>query len=280
MSVLHASERLAAIAALPDDRIDLAEAALLIVAGLDEPGPPDAAACLRELDALARSAADYLRPHESARTRLEALGRFLFEQEGFRGNAADYYDARNSFLHEVLRRRTGIPITMALLYLELGKRLGLPLEGVNFPGHFLVRHTAPQGAILIDPFSGNLMDEAACTALLERMGAPTSLPAPEQLRTAPPRLILRRMLTNLKLIYLQQGAWTQALTCMERILLLAPDDPGELRDRGLLHHRLECFAEAAADLERYLELAGDDATGAESVRPVLADARRRAGRLS
>lgn len=273
----HAHARFAEVAALPDERIDLGEAALLIAAEAEPPADP--AACRRELDALAAAAAEALRGRDSVRGRLEALGRFLFEREGFRGNAGDYYDARNSFLHEVLRRRTGIPISLALLYMELGKRLGLALEGVNFPGHFLLRHLGPEGRVLVDPFTGRLLDEADCTDLLRRMAGADATLTPELLQPAPPKTILRRMLTNLKLIYLQQDESAAALSCVERILLLAPDDPQELRDRGLLYLRLDCHAEAAADLERFVMLAGS-ASAAAAVRPYLEQARERARRLN
>ncbi|HKI98254.1 MAG TPA: tetratricopeptide repeat protein [bacterium] len=272
-----AHERFARLARLPDEQIDLAEAALLIAAEA-EPAL-DAAACLRELDALAAAAAEHLTPEAGPRARVEALGRFLFEQEGFQGNAADYYDARNSFLHEVLRRRTGIPITLALVFMELGKRLGLPMEGVNFPGHFLVRHTAPDGEVLVDPFSGRVLSALDCEHLLRRTAGPQAQLAPHLMQAATPKGVLRRMLTNLKLIYLHQRAWPEALSCMERILLLAPDDPHELRDRGLLFLRLECHAEAAADLERYLILAGHE-PAAETVRPYLDEARAKARHLN
>jgi len=271
-----ALQRFAALVALPDDRLDLLEAALLLA---EADPPPDAAACRRELDALAQSAAARLRQDGSVRARVAALGQALFDDAGFRGNQEDYYDERNSFLHEVLRRRTGIPITLALVLIEVGRRLGLALEGVNFPGHFLLRHRSAEGDVLLDPFSGQVLSEADCAELLRNLAGPQAELTPGLLRAAPSRAILRRMLTNLKGIYLQRHAWPQALDCVERLLLLVPDEPDELRDRGLLHHRLERHDRAVADLERYLLLAADD-PAAESVLPVLEAARVLARRLN
>lgn len=267
----------AALAALPEEQIDLAEAALLIADEADP--PPDPAACLCRLDELAASAEEHLAFHGSPRARVEALCHFVFGRERFHGNTADYYDVRNSYLHEVLRRRTGIPITLALLLIELGKRVHLPLEGVNFPGHFLVRHVSPRGDVLVDPFSGRLLDGTDCEALLQRVAGPQASLRPELFHTAAPKALLRRMLNNLKGIHLRQEAWGDALRCSERTVLLAPDDPDELGDRGLLYHRLECFSEAVRDLERALALA-PDGLRTDALRNTLEDARERVLRLS
>lgn len=272
-----ADDRFAALAALPDEQIDLAEGALLIADEADP--PPDCAACRRCLDDLAGAAAAHLGGAGSVRARLEALSRFVFQREGFHGNTTDYYDVRNSYLHEVLRRRTGIPITLALVLIELGKRLRLPLEGVNFPGHFLVRCVSPEGDLLLDPFSGRLLDGHDCQALLQRMAGPQATLRPELFRTAAPKTFLQRMLANLKAIHVQQEAWSDALRCAERQVLLAPQDADALRERGLLFHRLECYPEAVADLERALALAPGDPAG-EAARPALEDARARSRHLS
>ena len=186
--------------------------------------------------------------------RVAALNRFLYDEQSFRGNRSDYYDARNSFLNEVIDRRTGIPITLAIVYLSVAARLGLPVHGVGFPGHFLVKCAAPD-EIVIDPFEGKLLTRADCEARWRAtLGEDTPFDA-RSLEPAPARQTLARVIGNLKQIFLAQQDWPRALACVERILVLAPDAPLELRDRGLLYARLECWSAAAADLQRFLELA-------------------------
>jgi regulator of sirC expression with transglutaminase-like and TPR domain len=259
MSSALAREQFLRIARLPDERIDLAEAALWVAAeqyeGLDVP------AYLARLAEFAERA----RPSVSSATTLEqsiaALNRFLYDEQSFRGNRSDYYDARNSFLNEVIDRRTGIPITLAVVYLSVAERLGLPVHGVGFPGHFLVKCAAPD-EILIDPFEGKLLTRAECEARwLATLGADTPFDA-RSLEPAPARQTLARLIGNLKQIFLAQQDWPRALACVERILVLSPDAPLELRDRGLLYARLECFSAAAADLKQFLALAPDDPTAA------------------
>jgi regulator of sirC expression with transglutaminase-like and TPR domain len=271
-----ARERFAVLAAAPEERIDLIEAALLIAAEADPHLDPQA--CHSHLQALAHLATERLKLALTAEERAAALIRFLHEEQGFSGNHADYYHPGNSFLPWVLERRRGIPITLALLYLEVGRRLGLRLEGINFPGHFLVKYVEGEVEILIDPFAGRILDTDDCLALLRASAGPAAVLEPALLRPAAPKVFLRRMLTNLKQIYLRQERFELALSCCERILLLLPDDPFELRDRGLLYARLECYPEARADLERYLTLVPGDPS-APAVRASLEEIRRRAGTL-
>jgi len=168
----------------------------------------------------------------------------------------------------VLARRTGIPITLALVYVALGARLGLPLRGVGFPGHFLVRCDAPVPLVL-DPFEGTVLERDECE---QRWSATVSDAPfdPRALEPSPAHAILARLLGNLKQIHLAQQDWTRALASVERILALSPDAPAELRDRGLLFARLECFAAAAADLRRFLALAPEDPS-ADAVRSQLVE---------
>ena len=164
-------------------------------------------------------------------------------------------------MNEVIDRRTGIPITLAVVYLSVAERLGLPVHGVGFPGHFLLKCDAPD-EILIDPFEGKLLTRAECEARWRAtLGADTPFDA-RSLEPAPARQTLARLIGNLKQIFLAQQDWARALACVERILVLAPDAPLELRDRGLLYARLECFSAAAADLQRFLALAPNDPTAA------------------
>ncbi len=253
-----ARRRFAAIAARPDAEIDLAEAALVIAQ--EEYRDLDVAAYQRALERLgdgARcrvgAAAISARGGLGPRDVVGALNRYLFDECGFRGNREAYYDPRNSFLNEVLDRRTGIPITLSLVYMEVGRRVGLPLVGIGFPGHFLVGCDAPGERLLIDPFDGGrLLTEADCAAILARLhGRPVPL-ARHYLAPIGPRPFLVRMLANLKAVYLQREDYPRALAAVDRILLLTPDAADERRDRGLLHVKLQAFSLAAADLEAYL----------------------------
>jgi regulator of sirC expression with transglutaminase-like and TPR domain len=182
----------------------------------------------------------------------------MFEEMGFQGNREEYFDPRNSFLNDVLDRRIGIPISLSTVYLEVGRRIGCPLAGVAFPGHFLVRLGGVSGSpdILIDPFNrGRLMTEEDCRALILEMYKGQLEYRPEFLRRARNREILERMLNNLKGIYQQRRDFHMALKIQQLLLCIEPDRPDAIRDRGLIHYRLALIAEAAADLDRYLSRA-------------------------
>lgn len=259
MSADEARAQFLRIARLPDEHIDLAEAALWIAA--EQYDALDVAGYLARLHELAERARPSVAAAGTLALRVAALNRFLYDEQSFRGNRSDYYDARNSFLNEVIDRRTGIPITLAIVYLAVGARLGLPVHGVGFPGHFLVICDAPD-AIVIDPFEGVLLTRADCEARWRAtLGEDTPFDA-SALAPSPARQTLARMIGNLKQIFLAQEDWPHALACVERILVLQPDAPLELRDRGLLYARLECWAAAIADLRRFIALAPDDASAA------------------
>ena len=267
--------RFAEAAQTRDEAIDLAEAALLIAAEA-YPGL-DIAHYLALLDALA----DAIRPRLVAAAgdaaRVRALLHALAIEHRFSGNQDDYYDVRNSFLNEVLDRRTGIPITLALVYIEVARRLGLPVHGVAFPGHFLLKYSGAE-EIIVDPFSGHVLTARACAERLRSVIGDEAELEPSHLRAATRREILLRMLRNLKQIYLQCRQFEPALACSERILLVSPDLALELRDRGLLYHQLECYAAAQTDLERFLALEPDD-DSAVLVREKLIEIRRHGGAI-
>lgn len=168
--------------------------------------------------------------HEGA---IRALDAAFFDHLGFRGNHDDYYDPRNSFLNEVIDRRTGIPITLALLYIELGQRMGLELTGLSFPGHFLVRYRDGEHLIFIDPFhQGARLDLEALEARLRRVVGPGAQLAEEHLEPASKRLMLLRLLTNLAAIYRRAGDVFRGIAVLERMQVLEPGDArveGELR---------------------------------------------------
>lgn len=267
--------RFATVAAGPDHKIDLAEAALLIA---QEEYPDlrisDYLARLNELAAQARTVIGSVR---SATEQVERLNHFLFVESGFVGNDKRYYDARNSYLNEVLDRRTGIPISLSVVYCEVAKRLGLPVCGVSFPGHFLVKY-AGDTEIIIDAFFGEVIDQRECERRLVGIYGPQVRFDKRYLRPASTREILVRLLSNLKEIYVEKHDAMRALACVERILLLTPDSPTDLRDRGILYQRLECFGSALRDLERYLALSPQDGA-ADAIREILPELQRQAAHL-
>lgn len=257
----------------PDERLDLAAAALLIAKeeypGLDL---PLYAARLDALAARARPRVESLAGNPFAV--IDAINTCLFEEEGLRGNLEDYYDPRNSFLNDVLDRKRGIPITLSVIYMEVAARLGFAIQGVGFPGHFLVRHAAGGRSILIDPFAaGRILHPEDCgRRLRESLGEETHLQA-GFLEPVGKKHILRRMLSNLRAIYLKRDDLPRAMAAVERLFALAPEDPANLRDRGLILLRQNQLGRASADLRGYLALA-PGAPDAESVREQLRSAMR------
>jgi regulator of sirC expression with transglutaminase-like and TPR domain len=252
--------RLAVLADTADGR-SLAEAALWIAAEA-YPGL-DVAHWLGRLDALGHGAAERVGPGMDVDRAAAAVARLLFEDAGFRGNADDYYDPRNSFLNDVLERRLGIPITLSVVYAAVAARAGLRVEGIGLPGHFVVRAERAGRRRLLDPYHGGRpLDEAACADLVARVRPDARPFDPRWLEPVGTRQILVRMLANLKGVYAARREWARALDAVERILLLAPDAVAELRDRGALHAALGHGAAAARDWTAYLERAPDAADAA------------------
>jgi regulator of sirC expression with transglutaminase-like and TPR domain len=194
--------------------------------------------------------------------RVDAVNRYLFNEIGFQGNREHYEDPRNSCLNEVMDRKKGIPITMALVYIEIARRAGVRAEGVNFPGHFLVRvlhdlHTDNPGeGLIIDPFHGGaILNEADCRQLLNRHMGEDAAFEPSLLARATRRHILVRMLLNLKRLYVRMHSFPQARLTTDALLALQPSSLADLRDRGLLAYHMNDFSRALKDLEEYLKLA-------------------------
>ncbi len=234
-------------------RIDLAEAALLCAQ--DAYPDLDIRGSLDDLDRLASTLQKRLPPDFSTTHRLIALNNYLFRELGFAGNDNEFYDPRNSFLNDVITRKTGIPITLSILYLEVGTRLGLKLKGVSFPGHFLVKVRVTGGELVLDPYAGgrSLSEEELRERLAQFAGEQTAKTAPldEFLEAATPRQILARLLRNLKAIYQEADDIERALDVMNRLVILLPDVPEERRDRGMAFARLDCPRAAADDLGHY-----------------------------
>jgi regulator of sirC expression with transglutaminase-like and TPR domain len=267
-----AQTHLAELARLPDAAIDLPRGALLISGLLQPELDPDLH--LRRLESLAIAAVSSVTRDAPLTHRIAALNRFIYDQEGFTGNLADYYDPRNSFLDQVLERRTGIPITLALIYVELARQVGIPAFGVGFPGHFLVRVGQGGSTLVLDPFDhGTSLGEEDLDQRLADVygeGAITVRANPAVLRAATRRETLVRMLANLKAIYSQAGDLEQALIAVNGILTLTPDSAADLRDRGMLYRELGYAPAAAADLRRYTEVS-DDGEGIAAVQPIIAE---------
>ncbi len=248
-----ARARFAELAAAPDAALDLGEAALLI--GGEEDPPFDLDAALEQLDDLADDVAPRLRGFTSPRERLDLLLAYLVRELGFRGNEGEYDDPRSSCLHTVMRRRVGLPITLSVLLIEIGRRVGVPIVGVGLPTHFLTLATDLPG-VYIDMFhGGRLLSEFEVRTLLRSKTQGTVEFEREMLRPVGTRQILLRMLQNLKQLYTRRGKLDRALAASDRILLLAPAAADEHRDRGLLQIQRRAFRAAVEDLNRYLTLA-------------------------
>jgi len=219
---------------------------------------------LARLDAMGVAARRRIEHHvaesgdNSPLSRVTALNAYLFDEEHFVGNREKYEDPRNSCLNEVIERRTGIPITLSLLYMEVAARAGVLIDGVNFPGHFLVRcpetsHGIP--GLIIDPFHGGaLLSEHDCRLLLQRhVGSEIAFDRALLAPATRPQIIVR-MLLNLKRIYVHMRSFPQARDVTEMLLALSPSALSELRDRGLLAYHLNDLAAALRDLQTYLKL--------------------------
>ncbi|HSE03936.1 MAG TPA: transglutaminase-like domain-containing protein [Methylomirabilota bacterium] len=234
----------------PDDRIDLARAALLIAAA-EHPGLSVDDHVAR-LTALAQ-AAEPARRAADALGRLHRLREFLFEELGFAGDHDDYFDPRNSHLNEVLDRRLGIPITLSLVLIEVGRRLDLEMEGIGLPGHFITGARVAGEQVLLDPFNrGALLTIESCRELVGRaLGRPVRL-APEHFAPVSNRQFLTRMLANLKGVYWRREAWDQVVRVIDRLLVLNPASAGERRDRGAAWSNMGRLERGVADWEQYL----------------------------
>ena len=214
---------------------------------------------------------------------VRSLNDYVFEELGFSGNQADYYDPRNSYLNEVFDRKLGIPISLGVVQLDIAQRLGLPLKGISFPGHFLVSLPVDGGLLVLDPYSkGRSLDVGE----LKRRAQPhvgNNELRDEQLSTllspASNRAILTRMLRNLKALYTEANDYDRALRCTDRLLILDAAQPHELRDRGLLYLRVGHLSAGRDDLRKYL-LENPDASDVDQVRQALIEASASAPRLN
>ncbi|MCC7367514.1 MAG: transglutaminase family protein [Chloroflexi bacterium] len=250
-----------------DDEIEIDRAALLFSAA-EYPGL-DVEAWLDMLDAFAERLGPRLFGPKQPLDIARIVAEFLHVELGFHGNAESYYDPRNSYLNDVIERRQGIPISLSTIYLALGRRLGVPFEGVGMPGHFLVRLRHHRSPVLLDPFQdGVVMDDAACEARLRGLYGPNVRLLPSMLTAVTPRQMVFRSLNNLKSIYFGQADWARAVRTVDLMLLTQPGALGEYRDRANAHLRLGDLRRARADFEHYL-LNAVDMADAGSVREQL-----------
>jgi regulator of sirC expression with transglutaminase-like and TPR domain len=237
----------------PDKGIDLGRAALAM-ASCDYPDL-DVGAYLLHIHQLAAAVTVRLGTEPDVYRSIAALNYVLFQERGFHGNRENYFDPKNSFLNEVLDRKVGIPISLSVLYIEVAQRIGLPLHGVGFPGHFLVKYAGDNEEILIDPFNrGEIRSQESLETILHRSYGGRIAFDTEFVEAIPKKQILRRMLNNLKIIYLKEGNLIKALSVVERLNVLDPTSAEDIRDRGLIYLQLECFKQALEDLKSYLRL--------------------------
>lgn len=265
----------------PREAIDLTQAALVIAS--DAYPKLDMAAYQQRIELMATVFRKRLRADIAPPETLALFTRYMFDELGFHGNSEDYYDPRNSYLNDVLDRKLGIPITLSVVFIEVGRRIGLQLHGVSFPGHFLIKCTLRDGAVVLDAYAkGALLGIKDLQKRLRALSGGRDV-APEGvmrlLHAADSTEILARILRNLKAIYLERGDQMPALTAMNRIIGLCPDAAAEFRERALLLEQLECFRAALADFETYLRL-DDRASDARTVREKIAGLRLRVSRLN
>ncbi len=245
------------LAAQADDTVPLLETALLIARDEYPDLDPDL------YDTLVQSHAEHLRPEIDAidawPLKMAAINRHLFEELGYTGNHDEYYDPRNSYLNEVFERRLGNPISLAMVQIAVARRLGVPLDGVSFPGHFLVRLPVDDGLLVMDPFNGGR--PLGADELRERAKPHLGGDIPDDnalmhiLDPASHRAILIRMLRNLHGVYAERDEWDRAARSADRVLKLSPDQPEALRDRGLAYLKMDYLQGARHDLARYLHVA-------------------------
>jgi regulator of sirC expression with transglutaminase-like and TPR domain len=262
------------LAALPDECVDVATGAALIAR--DAYGTLDVDRLLARFDDLAAPFTGRDLASQSPAAQADAVSSYLYGALDFRGNEQDYYDPRNSLLPDVLDRKLGIPITLALVYCEVARRAGVRARGVSFPGHFLVRIDAREredAPVAVDPFfGGRVLDDAGLQRLLHRAAPSQTFTVDEHLAAASSRTMLVRMLINLKWIHATRGDFARALLALDRIISLTPDSAPALRERGLLAARLGAVEAARADLSRLLELV-PQAPDANSIRQRLEELR-------
>jgi regulator of sirC expression with transglutaminase-like and TPR domain len=258
-----------------EQNIDLVEAALLIAA--DHHPEFDLDNCHQQIEALAQEARDHVELNQETHALGQALCNFLYREAAYSGDHSDYYNPDNSYLDRVLQRRKGIPITLALVYIAVGRHLGLTMEPVGFPGHFLVKLIGDED-IILDPFSGQVLSENDCRELLKTCTQDTVAFQQEHLDSVGNREVVRRILGNLKGIYLGRQELDQALAICDQLLLISKDSPRDIMDRAFVLEKMDCHAAAAEDLEYLLTLAPPPQVS-KSIQEKITELRNQGGSL-
>ena len=256
-----------------DERIDLLRAALTF-ARIDDPHL-DIEHYVRRVDALAKRVAAKVQDPDDPVQMIAALNEVLFQEEVFRGNSVDYYSPRNSFLQHVLDRQLGIPISLALVYMEVARRIGFSLYGVGMPGHFLLKHYDVDGhAILIDAFErGSIVTEEDCRQKLDSIYSGQVALQPEFLLAVTRRQMLTRMLNNLRSVYLSQRDFRRAVQVVDLVLVIYPRSPEDVKQRAVLRYNLDDYRGALSDFEEYVKMS-PDASDAEEIKQTALSLRR------
>lgn len=255
---LQAPSLLEYFAALVADDAHFSQFEAAVAVAQDEAPRLDVQGVLAQVDEMAERLGRRIAADAAPLARLRYLNRYFFQELGFAGNVNDYYAAENSYLHRVLATRRGIPITLALIYIEIAQQIGLDARGVSFPGHFLVKVKMPQGEVIIDPFNGRSLSredlEERLAPYKQQQGLTGDLDVPLGLflQSATARAVLGRMLRNLKEIHRSAEDWGRLLAVMQRLVVLLPDDWEERRDRGLVYAELGDVVSACDDLAAYL----------------------------
>ncbi len=258
--MMNPRERWQQLVGMSDEALDLVEAALIIAQ--QEYPHLNIASYMKRLDELADAVRARVTLDATPEHIVATMNHYLFKEQGFAGNSEDYHDPRNSFLNEVLERKLGIPISLSIVYMEVGRRLDLRLEGIAFPGHFLVKLPLKRGNVILDPYLGGIsLSEEDLHERLKRVygEAHTEMSLNPLLDSANKKEILARVLRNLKTSYLRTDEFDKALSVVERVLSIVPDSAEDLRDRGLIYQRLECVHAALEDLRNYFDLEPDAA---------------------
>jgi regulator of sirC expression with transglutaminase-like and TPR domain len=258
---------------IEDERLDLLRAALTF-ARVEDP-QLDIEHYVHRVDELAARVAEKLQDPDDPPQIIAALNDVLFQEEMFRGNTVDYYSPRNSFLHDVLDRRLGIPITLALVYMEVARRVRFQLFGVGMPGHFLLKHYDVDGhAILIDAFErGSIVTEEDCRQKLDSIYSGQLALQPEFLLPVTRRQMLTRMLNNLRSVYLSQRDFRRAVQIVDLILVIYPRSPEDMKQRAVLRYNLDDYRGALSDFDEYVKMS-PDASDAEEIRQTALSLRR------
>lgn len=252
MDLIEITSQFASVMDVPSEEIDLVRAALLVAA--TEYPSLNIEYELHSLDALASGIAARIDDEPDPLFKINTLSEYLFDELEFKGAKDDYYDPRNSFLNQVLNRRSGIPISLSLIYIEVGKRLGMPLFGIGLPGHFLVGHSDVSD-LYVDPYNrGILLTTSECAARLRENGEDSMKWDPKYLSPVTSRDFMARMIRNLKGIYIKQETYDKALIMVDWLIRLQPDASHELRDRGIVYYRMGDLDRAQTDLKSYLGL--------------------------